>query len=62
VGGAGAAGDTLRVRATVVEARVSRSKPDRGVVRTEIVVLNQDEVAVLTMTAVNIMLRRSVLS
>ncbi len=55
-------GDTLRVRATVVEARVSRSKPDRGVVRTEVVVLNQDEVAVLTMSAVNIMLRRSVLS
>ena len=55
-------GDTLRVRATVAESRVSRSKPDRGLVRTGIAVLNQDDVTVLTMSAVNILLRRSVLS
>jgi acyl dehydratase len=55
-------GDTLRARVTVAEARVSRSKPDRGLVRTDIAVLNQDDVTVLTMSAVNILRRRSVLS
>jgi acyl dehydratase len=48
--------------ASVAEARVSRSKPDRGLVRTDIAVLNQDDVTVLTMSAVNILRRRSVLS
>jgi acyl dehydratase len=55
-------GDTLRVRATVASARVSASKPDRGVVRTDVVVLNQDDVTVMTMSAVNMLRRRSVLS
>lgn len=55
-------GDTLRVRATVVSARVSAGKPDRGIVTTGIEVLNQDDVTVLTMSAVNILRRRSVLS
>jgi len=55
-------GDTLRVRATVVSARVSAGKPDRGIVKTGIVVLNQDDVTVLTMSAVNIVRRRSVLT
>lgn len=53
-------GDTLRVRATVAEARVSRSKPDRGIVRTDVAVLNQDGTTVLTMTLINLLLRRSV--
>jgi acyl dehydratase len=55
-------GDTLRARVTVAEARASRSKPDRGLVRSDIAVLNQDDVTVLTMSAVNILRRRSVLS
>lgn len=55
-------GDTLRVRATVASARVSASKPDCGVVRTDVVVLNQDDVTVMTMSAVNMLRRRSVLS
>ncbi len=55
-------GDTLRARVTVAEARVPRSKPDRGQVRTDIEVLNQDDVTVLTMSAVDILRRRSVLS
>jgi len=46
-------GDTLRVRATVVEARASNSKPDRGVVRTLIEAVNQDDATVLSLTAVN---------
>jgi len=47
-------GDMLRVRATVVEARRSQSKPDRGLVRTKIEVLNQDERMVMSLTAMNL--------
>jgi acyl dehydratase len=47
-------GDMLRVRATVVEARRSQSKPDRGLVRTKIEVLNQDERIVMSLTAMNL--------
>ncbi|MFF4249722.1 MaoC family dehydratase [Streptomyces sp. NPDC001663] len=52
-------GDSLSLRTTVREARVSRSKPDRGVVHTGIEVLNQHGEPVLTMTAVNFLLRRT---
>ena len=48
-------GDTLRIRVTVTEARRSRSKPDRGVVRTLIAVLNQRGETVLTMNAMNLL-------
>ena len=41
-------GDRLRVRVTVEEARRSRSKPDRGVVRSLTEVLNQDGAVVMT--------------
>ena len=47
-------GDALRVRATVVAARRSQSKPDRGLVRTKIEVLNQDERIVMSLTAMNL--------
>ena len=47
------AGDTLTVCVSIKEARASRSKPDRGVVKTFIEILNQDEVCVMTMNAVN---------
>ncbi|WP_372750181.1 MaoC/PaaZ C-terminal domain-containing protein [Litorivivens sp.] len=41
------AGDTLRVAAEIVDKRVSRSKPDRGVCTTQIELYNQrDELAV----------------
>ena len=46
-------GDTLRVRATVLEARRSLSKPDRGITRTVIEALNQDGRTVLRATATN---------
>jgi acyl dehydratase len=52
-------GDTLSLRTTVRETRLSRSKPDRGLVHTGLEVLNQHGETVLTMTAVNIMLRRA---
>jgi len=51
-------GDTLYVRITVIEARRSRSKPDRGIVRTLIETRNQREEQVLSMKAMNFMLCR----
>lgn len=47
-------GDTLRVRATILEARLSRSKPDRGLVRGFVEVLNQRDEPVLTMKPMNL--------
>ncbi len=51
-------GDTLAVRVTVESARASDSKPDRGVVRSLIEMLNQHGEPVLTMRAVNMIRRR----
>jgi acyl dehydratase len=51
-------GDQLSVRATVLKAVPSKSKPDCGVVRTRAEVLNQNDEAVMTMTLVNIIARR----
>ena len=51
-------GDTLRYRATVLEARPSASKPDRGIVKWRWELLNQrDEVAV-SMTGTQFFLRK----
>jgi len=47
-------GDLLRVRITVLEARRSRSKPDRGLVRTTIEVLNQKEEVVMSLNAMHL--------
>jgi len=46
-------GDRLSVRVTVTEATRSRSKPDRGIVRSYIEVLNQRNEIVMTMKALN---------
>ncbi len=46
-------GDTLRVRATVVEARRSQSKPDRGIMKTALEAVNQDGRTVMRATATN---------
>ena len=51
-------GDTLRVRATVAEKRLSNSRPDRGILNTEIEAVNQDGQTVMTATAINFMLVR----
>ncbi len=53
-------GDTLSLRATVVEAKRSNSRPDRGVVRTFVEVLNQHGEVVMSLTAMNLMLCREV--
>lgn len=51
-------GDTLSMRVTVADARRSRSRPDRGIVRSACEVLNQRREVVLTVTAANFILRR----
>lgn len=51
-------GDTLLVRATVLEARRSASKPDRGIVKSLAEVTNQDGDLVLKLTAANFVLLR----
>ena len=51
-------GDTLRVRATVVESRRSLSKPDRGIIKTVVEAANSGGATVMRATAVNFMLVR----
>ena len=54
-------GDTLTVRLTVLETAASRSKPDRGIVRSLMEVLNQHGEIVMTTKGVNFFRRRPVL-
>jgi acyl dehydratase len=51
-------GDSLCVRVTVLDARVSQSKPDRGIVRSFVEVLNQNRDVVMSLKAVNFLRRR----
>ena len=51
-------GDQLTLRATVAQARPSRSKPDRGIVTTRIEMVDQAGDVVLRMTAMNLVLTR----
>jgi acyl dehydratase len=51
-------GDELSLRVTVAEARRSRSKPDRGLVRSDVEVLNQRGEVVMTLSALNFFLCR----
>ncbi len=51
-------GDVLSVRAIVLDTRRSRSKPDRGVMRTRIEVTNQRGELAMSLIAVNILLCR----
>lgn len=53
-------GDELSVRATVLDARRSESRPDRGIVRTFIEVLNQKREVVMSMKMVNFVRCRQV--
>jgi acyl dehydratase len=50
--------DTLSLRITVSGTKLSRSKPDRGVVHSYIEVLNQHKEVVMTMKAMNLLGRR----
>jgi acyl dehydratase len=51
-------GDTLRATMTVLEARPSRSKPDRGALLCATEVVNQDGVVVMTWRNTHLMLKR----
>lgn len=51
-------GDTIHVVVTVSETRVSRSKPDRGVMTMDWAVKNQHGDTVMTMQSIQLLLRR----
>jgi acyl dehydratase len=51
-------GDELSIRVTVLETRLSSSKPDRGIVRSYLEVLNQKSQVVMNLKMVNFVLRR----
>ena len=51
-------GDTLRCELEVIDARPSRSKPDRGIVKARMTVFNQHDEPVMRQTSVVMMRRR----
>jgi acyl dehydratase len=53
-------GDLLRLRTTVIEARPSRSKADRGLVHTKAELFNQDDRRVMHLVPINILRRREI--
>jgi acyl dehydratase len=55
-------GDSLRLRTTIVEARPSRSKPDRGLVRTRAALVNQDDAIALSLIGMNLLRCRQSIS
>jgi len=48
-------GDSLSIRVTILEANRSRSKPDRGMVRSLVEALNQNGEVVMSLKAMNIL-------
>jgi acyl dehydratase len=52
-------GDRLTLVCETTGVRPSRSKPDRGILTTDVVLLNQDGEQVLTATALNMVARRT---
>ena len=52
-------GDVLRIRVNVLEATPSRSRSDRGMVRSFVEALNQDDDVVMSMKPMNIIRRRA---
>ncbi len=48
-------GDVLRIRVTILAATRSRSKPDRGIVRTLVEVLNQHGEIVMSLKPLNLL-------
>ena len=51
-------GDELSIRVTVLGTKRSRSKPDRGIVRSFIEVINQNREVVMSIKAINLFLCR----
>ncbi|WP_024476433.1 MaoC family dehydratase [Arthrobacter sp. CAL618] len=50
--------DVLSLQCTVLQARPSQSKPDRGLVHTAIEIFNQNQETVATLTMMNLLRRR----
>ena len=50
--------DTLRVQSRVTEVRPSESKPDRGIVKSQYSVLNQDDQIVMTIESMGFFLKK----
>jgi acyl dehydratase len=51
-------GDTLRVESEITEVRPSRSRPEMGSIHSTVTVLNQDNVAVMTMKSIGLVATR----
>lgn len=51
-------GDTLSARVTVLESKISRSKPDRGTIRSFVETLNQHREVVMTWRGIGMFRRR----
>jgi acyl dehydratase len=51
-------GDTLRARFIILDAKLSRSRPDRGIVRSRCEMINQADELVMHLEAVNFFLRK----
>lgn len=51
-------GDRVRIRCTILESRVSRTKPDRGLVRTRGQLINAEGQDVLRLDLMNLFARR----
>ncbi|HTV88338.1 MAG TPA: MaoC family dehydratase [Stellaceae bacterium] len=51
-------GDTLSLRVTILEARPSRSRPEQGVVRSHVEVLNQRGEPVMSLKPISLVRRR----
>ncbi len=52
-------GDTIHVVVTIADARVSTSKPDRGIVNMDWRLCDQDDETLMTMRSVQLLRRRS---
>ena len=52
-------GDRLSLRVTILKTAVSRSKPDRGAVTSQVEVYNQENELVMSLRVVNLILRRN---
>ena len=51
-------GDTLRVESEITEVRPSRSRPEMGSIHSTVTVLNQDNVAVMTIKSIGLVATR----
>jgi acyl dehydratase len=51
-------GDKLRIRTKITETRLSKSKPDRGLVSCEVEMINQEDQPVMSLKITNLLSKR----